>query len=96
MQQQHTDRELDAAIARFLQRQGDVTHMPSAEELRAVALSFGAHYTVVDKREGLRFQLAGVLEKVGVLECHIETSNHNGSIVRVYEYRRRGLQQVAA
>lgn len=96
MQHHHEDRELDAAIARFLARQADQTNQPTAEELRECAKSFGQYYTVVDIREGLRFRLAGVLEQAGILECNVQTSHHNGRIVRVYEYRRRQTMRAAA
>lgn len=86
------DRELDAAIARFLARQADQTNQPTAEELRDCAKSFGQYYTVVDIREGLRFRLAGVLEQAGVLECHIDTFQQDGGLSRVFQYRRRSAQ----
>ncbi len=92
MQHHHEDRELDAAIARFLARQADQTNQPTAEELRNCAKSFGAYYTVVDIREGLRFRLAGVLEQAGILECHIDTYRQDGGLSRVFQYRRRSAQ----
>lgn len=92
MQHHHEDRELDAAIARFLARQADQTNQPTAEELRDCAKSFGAYYTVVDIREGLRFRLAGVLAQAGVLECDVQSIPKDGGISRVYQYRRRSTQ----
>jgi len=99
MQHHHEDRELDAAIARFLARQADQTNQPTAEELREVALSFpSTFYVVVLESEGKRLRMAEALVCVGVLERNETRFPHNGGIAKLVEFRRRGCQivQVAA